>query len=354
MKKIVMMMMMVLLVTACGKTTDDMYDKVEAVTEAVVEEAVKEEVVTEAVEELAEAVVTEAMTLKVIAPYGTPVLTMVKMFVEQPEIAENVSVEYEALQATDVLTSELINENADFAIVPTNLAAVLASKDVGYKLAGSSVWGIFYIVTTEEITSIEELKGKRVGMIGKGLTPDAMFRYILTENGLNPDEDLTLEYFSGSSELATNFISGQIDYAMMPEPVLTNVLLKREGSIAAIDLQASWADATGMDSYPLSSIIVKESLAESSPEIVEAFLRIYGESVAWLNENPAEAGAYYESLDLGLPAMIIEKAIPACNLRFIPVDEAKEDIDKFLDVLYTFNPKIVGGQPIDKDLYLEK
>lgn len=345
---------MVLLVTACGRSNEDIDVTVEVPTEATVEEVAPEEVVSDVVEKVVEEFVAEPMTLKVIAPYGTPVLTMVKMFVENPEISDNVTINYEALQSTDVLTSELINENADFAIVPTNLAAVLAAKDVGYKIAGSSVWGIFYIVTTEEITTIDELKGKRVGMIGKGLTPDAMFRYILTENGLNPDEDLTLKYFSGSSELATNFIGGQIDYAMMPQPVLTNVLMKREGSKAAIDLQESWAEVTGMASYPLSSIIVKESLAETSPEIVDAFLKTYGESVAWLNENPAEAGAYYESLDLGLPAMIIEKAIPSCNLRFVPVKEAHEDLNKFLEVLYTFNPKIVGGQPIDEELYLEK
>lgn len=353
MKKLLLLMAVLLTMAGCAQTSEDLYDVAEEVVEVAEETA--EEVVEE-VEEVVEevAVEVEPMQLKVIAPYGTPVLTMAKMFVEKPEIAEHVTVDYEALQATDVLTSELINGNADFAIVPTNLAAVLASKDVGYKIAGSSVWGVFYIVTPDAITSFEALKGQRIGMIGQGLTPDAMFRYLLTENGLDPDVDVTLEYFAGSSELAANFISGQIDYAMMPQPVLTNVLMKREDANVAIDLQASWAEATGMDSYPLSSIIVKETLVEEAPELVEAFLAEYATSVAWLNENPAEAGAYYESLELGLPAAIIEKAIPACNLRFVPVEEAKDDLTAFLDVLFTFNPKIVGGQPADEGLYLEK
>lgn len=354
MKKIIISLLAVItLLAACNQqptTTVDETVDVSQETKPVVEEEMPEK--TEPIVEAPEK--PEPVDIKVIAPYGTPVLTMVKMFVENPVIAVNAAVTYEAIQATDVLTSELVNGSADIAIVPTNLAAVLHSKEVGYRLAGSSVWGIFYIIATEEITSIEDLKGKTISLIGRGLTPDAMLRHILKENGIDPDTDVTLEYFSGSSELATNFIAGQGQIAMIPQPLLTNVLMKREDAKAVIDLQQAWADVTGMDSYPLSSIIVKQTLIDSHPEVVDAFLSEYADSVQWLNDNPAEAGAYYESLNIGLKAPIIQKAIPDCNLRFVSAKNAREDLTTFLTILYDFNPKIVGGKPIDEGLYFEK
>lgn len=316
---------------------------------------VAEEVATE------DAIVTEDIvteekldSLKVIMPYGTPTLSMVKMITEKPEIENVTDVDYELLQATDVLVASLINKEADIAIVPTNLAAVLHNKGVGYKIAGSSVWGVLYVASSEEINGIEDLKGREVSLIGRNLTPDAIFRYILTENNIDPDNDLTLNYFSGGSELAANYISKQSNIGMIPQPLLTNVLMKREDSKVVLDLQEEWTKLTGSDKYPQASIVVSEELIASHPETVASFINEYEEAVEWLNENPQEAGAYYEALNIGLNSKIIETAIPTSNLRFVSATDAKEALNSYLNVLYDFNPKLLGGKAVDDTLYFEK
>jgi NitT/TauT family transport system substrate-binding protein len=296
----------------------------------------------------------EPFEISVIAPYGTPVLSMVKMIEENPEITDYVSVNYEPIQATDVLTARLINNEADIAIVPTNLAANLFSKGIEYQLAGVTGWGAFYMIASEEISSIEDLKGRTITTIGRGLTPDAMLRYILSENGLEPDVDVIIEYLAGASELAANYIAGEIDLAMIPQPVLTSVLMKREDSIVVIDVQAAWSDITGYENYPQASIVVSTALIEEHPEVVENFLAEFNLSEDWLNENPAEAGAYYENLGIGLNAIIVEKAIPASNLDFHPVAEAKEVLNAYFEVLYNFNPELIGGQSVDEAMYFDQ
>jgi len=296
----------------------------------------------------------EELQLKVVTPYGTPTLSMVKMMVENPVIDENTRVSYEAIESTDVLTTTLINNEADIAVVPTNLAAVMYNKEIGYKLVGTSVWGILYIVSSEDISNLEDLKGKTISALGRNVTPDAMLRYVLTENGIRPDEDVTIEYFSGASELATNYIAGESNTALMPEPVLTNVLMKREDSKVVINLQEEWQKLTGLDDYPQASMIVKESLIESNPEVVQAFIKEYSQSITWLNENPAEAGTYYESLGIGLKAPIVERAIPGCGLNYVSASEAKESIETYLGVLFEFNPQLLGGKLVDEGLYFEE
>lgn len=350
MKKITALLLMaVMVMTACatetGNDTPTLAENTSQVTEAATTQDTSGEAVT-----TTEAPV-KPLDLKVIMPYGTPTLSMVKMVVENPEIAEGVTVTYEPIQATDVLTATLINGEADIAIVPTNLAAVMHAKGAGYKLAGSSVWGVLYIAATEDINSLEDLKGKEISLIGRNLTPDAVFRYVLTENGINPDEDMTLNYFTGASELSANYISGESDYAMIPQPVLTAAMMKREGTKVGIDLQEEWSKLTGTQNFPQASIIVRESLIKERPEVVAAFLDQYAESVHWLNDNAKTAGEYYVSLNIGLAAPIIQKAIPFCNLYYQSAAEGKEALDGYLEVLNGFNPALTGGQPVDDSLY---
>lgn len=359
MKRICSLILLVLLLglTACSQAPAG---EVEANEEVVVSKDAGTEVASEVTEtpeteksDKNMSQVPKLDNLKVIMPYGTPTLTMVKMITENPVIEEGLEVDYEMLQATDVLSSMLINKEADIAIVPTNLAAVLHSKGLGYKVAGSSVWGILYVASSEEIDSVEDLKGKEISLIGRGLTPDAILRYVLAGNNIDPDTEVTLNYFSGSSELAANYISGESNIGMVPQPLLTNVLMKRDDSKVVIDLQEEWTKLTGLDKYPQASIIVSEKLAEEHPQIVEKFLAEYAQAITWLNENPAQAGNYYEGLGIGLKAKIVEKAIPSSNIRFETSEDAREALDAYLNVLFEFNPKLLGGQPADETLYLK-
>ncbi|MFV0503121.1 MAG: ABC transporter substrate-binding protein [Lachnospirales bacterium] len=295
----------------------------------------------------------ENAEVKVIIPNGTPALSMVKMITETPTISEGISVTYELVESTDVLSTTLINNDADIAIVPTNLAATLYNKGTNYKLVGTSVWGILYIATTEDISTLEDLKGKRVGAIGRDLTPDALFRYILNGNNIDTEDDLTLEYFSGAPELASNFIAGEIDTVIAPEPLLTSMLMKRKEAFVAINLQDEWEKLTGFESYPQASLIVNTSLIESNPEFVSKFINNYDESVSWVNDNPLVAGVNYEKLGIGLNTKILEPAIPNCSLDFITATEAKSSIQKYLKILFEFNPKLLGGVMVDEGFYFE-
>lgn len=138
---------------------------------------------------------------------------------------------------------------------------------------------------------------------------------------------------------------------MIPQPVLTNILMKSEKSKVAINLQDEWKKITKLDKYPQTSLIISDKLAASNPVVVRDFLYAYDDAVDWVNQNPAEAGKYYESLGIGLKAPIIEKAIPQSNLDFVFVNDDKDSINKYLEVLYKFNPKLTGEKEIDDGLY---
>lgn len=354
-KLLILALLFTFTLSSCSTAPEEVavIPEVEApVSEPVEEVEVQEEPATEVPVEVVED--TTPLEVKMAMPSGTPTLSAIKLYSEQPEFDGNVTVNYEVIEATDVLTSTLINGESDIAIVPTNLVATLNSKGLDYKLVGSSVWGTFYIASTEDITTIEDLKGKTITTFGQNLTPDAILKYVLQGNNIDYTEDLTLEYLGGASEVATNFIAGESPIALATEPVLTSMLLKNQDGKSVINIQEEWEKLTGFESYPQASLIISNELLESRPTFVADFISYYDESVDWVNENPKEAGDYYETLNIGLTSAILQKAIPNCSLDFVPTSTAKDSIATYLDILYNFNPKLLGDTQPSESIYYEK
>lgn len=318
--------------------------------------AVPEEATTEAVETVEEAPEVEPvepLTVKIAAPAGTPTLSAIKMFKDQPSLGENVTTVYESVKSPDLMASKIISGEVDMAIVPSNLAIKLYNKKVDYKYAASSVWGILYIVATEDIQDWADLKGKEVNMIGRGLTPDVVFRKLLVENGLTPDEDVTFNYVNGSTELAQLFISGKASISIMPEPMVSKVMMKKPETKIALDLQKEWADFSGASSYPQAGLLIRGALAESHPEVVATFLKEYEASINWVNAEPALAGEYSEALQTGIPAPVVVKAVPRSNMAYKGATDTKEALEAYYQILFDFSPELVGGKMPDEGFYLQ-
>ncbi len=296
----------------------------------------------------------EEISLRVAAPGGPTTISLVKMFAENPSLGENVEVTYESVKSPDLMAAKIISGEVDFAVIPTNLIANLYNKGVDYKLGASTVWGVLYIAGKDDITGWDDLKGKEITTIGRGLTPDILFRFLLEKNGLDPEKDVKINYLSGPQELAQAVISGQSKIAILPEPVLSTVQIKDTDIKILMDLQEEWELITEKSSYPQSSLFIKNEVVEKHPEVVDAFLREYEESIEWINNNPEEAGIYVEELNIGLTAKVVERSIQGSNLDYIKASDAKTAVEEFLKVLMDFSPDSIGGKLPDEGLYLTK
>ena len=54
---------------------------------------------------------------------------------------------------------------------------------------------------TQELNSVSDLKGKTIYATGKGSTPEYFLRYVLTQNGIDPDKDVDIQWKSEPSEV---------------------------------------------------------------------------------------------------------------------------------------------------------
>mgnify|MGYP002476536594 FL=1 len=126
----------------------------------------------------------------------------------------------------------MLDGTADFAILPTTMAAIMYNKGLKYKLVGIPVWGTLYLAGSDSgVAGWEDLKNKRIYVMARGMTPDVMFRYLLRKNGIDPDKDVTLDYsFPTHIDLANAVAAGQAGLAIISEP-LASLVIRRNKNI---------------------------------------------------------------------------------------------------------------------------
>ncbi len=250
------------------------------------------------------------------------------------------------------VTPALLKGELDMACVPANLAAVLYNKTEGeIEVLAVNTLGVLYIVENgESVHSMADLKGKTIVAAGKGSTPEYALRYLLTENGIDPDNDVTIDWKSEHSECVAALASGQASVALLPQPFVTVAQSKIEGLRMALDLNAEW-DALDNGSALITGVIVaRRAVVEENPAAVEAFLKDYAASVDWVNANTADAAALIGEYSI-VDAAVAEKALPYCNIVCLTGADLLEALPGYLEVLYNASPAAVGGEMPDNSFY---
>ena len=254
--------------------------------------------------------------------------------------------------SADEVTPALVKGELDMACVPANLAAVLYNKTEGaLEVLAVNTLGVLYIVENgESVQSIADLKGQAIVAAGKGSTPEYVLRYLLAQNGIDPDNDVTIDWKSEHSECVAALASGQAAIALLPQPFVTVAQSKIEGLRMALDLNAEW-DALDNGSGLITGVIVaRREVVEENPAAVNEFLKEYAASVDWVNANTADAAALIGEYGI-VDAAVAEKALPYCNIVCLTGADLLEALPGYLEVLYNADSAAVGGEMPDNSFY---
>lgn len=263
-------------------------------------------------------------SINIVFPDGTPAVAISKFVKEDTEI-DGVEIEANIQKTTDALVAEVLKGEVDMAIVPSNLALQVYKKGLDYKVAATIGWGSLYLISTEDITDIEDIKGKEIYNTGKGLTPDIVCKEIFNSKGIE-ENDVDYTYVSAASELAPLIIGGKAKFAVVPEPILTTVMNKNSNIKIILELNKEWANINGVDKgYPQSTLIIKESFYNENKKIANKVLESIEDSVKWVNENQSEVGDICETVGVTIDKNIVEKALERANLKFYNIKDTKDE-----------------------------
>ena len=241
----------------------------------------------------------------------------------------------------------------DIAMVPCNLASVLYNNTKGkIKVMAINTLGVLYVLESgEAIQSVADLAGKTVCSTGMGTTPEFALNYILAQNGLDPEKDLTVEFKSEAAEVLAALTNDAAAVGVLPQPYVTAALAQNEKLRVALSFTEEW-DKVSEDSRLITGVaVVRADFAEQNPEAVATFLQEYAASVEYVNANVDEAAEWIAELGIVAKAPVAKKALPACNIVYIDGEEMKTAVSGYLAVLFEQNPESVGGQLPDEAFY---
>lgn len=250
----------------------------------------------------------------------------------------------------------IAKKEADIACVPANLGAVLYNKtDKGVEVLAVNTLGVLYLCQTgDSVKSISDLKGKTIYSSGKGATPEYALNYVLKENGIDPETDVTIEWKSEHAECVAAMAADPEAIAMLPQPFVTAAQTKNENIKICVDLNEEWEKLANNKSALITGIVIaRTEFVQEHPEAVADFLANYKTSVDYVNSNNDEAAALIGKYDIVAEA-VAKKALPKCNIVYIDGSEMKDKLSGYLNVLYEQNPTAVGGTLPGDDFYYEK
>ena len=179
---------------ACGGaasgTTASSAASGEAVSEAASSEEAKELSTTDA--------------LRIAGLKGPTTMGLVNLLSMEEDGTASMDYDLQLYGAADEIVPLLMKGELDMAAIPANLAATLYQKtEGGIQAVAVNTLGVLYVVEKggDTIQSMADLAGRTILSTGKGTTPEYVLRYLLNANGIDPDKDVTIEYYSEATEV---------------------------------------------------------------------------------------------------------------------------------------------------------
>ncbi len=295
--------------------------------------------------------------MNITALKGPTAMGMVKFMndCEENQITDN-NYNFSIAASIDEVTPKLVQGQIDIAAVPANVASVLYNNtDGGVQVLAINTLGVLYIVDSgNTVQSVEDLRGKTIYASGKGTTPEYALNYILSQNGIDPATDVTIEWKSEQAECLAALNASENAIAMLPQPFVTTAQNQNSNLRVALDLTEEWdklqENAESPSTLVTGVVVARKEFIEQNPQAVEDFLKHYQESVAYINNNVNEGAALVGKYDIVTEA-IAQKAIPECNITFITGSEMKEKLSGYLSVLNDQNAQSIGGNLPDDNFY---
>lgn len=283
---------------------------------------------------------------------GPTAVSFGKAVLNENYLGFNADYKVEVLNQPKLASASILSKEADVITVPSNMAAILYNKGAKYEVAGTMIWGNLYLASSEEISSIENLRGKDIYLTGKNATPDILLQKILKDNGLDPQVDVNLVYLPGPQDLASYAISGKATIAVLPEPIMTKASMKNKDIKEVYDFQKYWKEAYNTEfGYPQTVVFVKKEFKNQHPNAYQTMLYALANDIDWMNTDLEAAAVMGEKLEIGLTAPILKKALPRSNFHFKSAENSRKALETYLKALYEFNPKTIGEKIPDSSFW---
>src|SRR5678815_3644280 len=193
------------------------------------------------------------------------------------------------------------------------------------------------------IHTIEDLKGKQIGVPGMGTPPFVFANRVFGTHGIDPGKDITWKVFP-AGELGLAIDKGEIDAVADSEPI--GSLLIAEGKVRNIADQIM--DAPYKDEY-CCEVIANGKWVDANPDTAARATRALLKGAKWVETNPRAAAvmAVEKKYLASTPEL---NTVALARLRYVPsvhlAEESVHTIGREMQAAKMLSPETDTNAPV--------
>jgi NitT/TauT family transport system substrate-binding protein len=195
---------------------------------------------------------------------------------------EGLRAEWTDFQAASLSVAAVIAGELDFAVGGAESAVNVAVKGADVRITGVYQNKFeYHLIAARDIRTVQDLKGKTLGVARFGSSADFATRVLLKRYGLDPERDVTIVQVGNTAERVAALQAGGIQAALMGPDVLA--LMTRDG-------YPDLADMSKTDiRFPFQAVATSRTLLERRPEVSDRFLRAIYRGIKLFRDDPEGA-----------------------------------------------------------------
>ncbi|MCF7924299.1 MAG: hypothetical protein K9L64_04230 [Candidatus Izimaplasma sp.] len=270
---------------------------------------------------------------KVIVPNGTPSIAQSHIEYNQNEL--NYSID--RVSGPQSLVAAFTSGNYDFIIAPINLGANLYQKQSPYQLAAIITWGNLQFISNTQIDDLSDLEGETIIAFGEGTINQMILETVI--NSYDYIDPPIIDYSASSTqESMMMFLQEENQIAVLAEPT-TSIAKTMTESIYSLDISTLWKGIVGQSSFPQAGVFVNNNLTTQEITTYLEYLEI---SINFALENPEITGINCQEMNYPFSDDIITNSIHQIHYEYKLISEVKPTITTFMEMIYNFNPELIG------------
>ena len=187
---------------------------------------------------------------------------------------------------------------------------------------------MFWLYSKPEIKTVEELKGKKVGVSSIGSGPDSLLRILLKKHNLDGGRDVAILATGPGPARFFALKAGATDAAVLNEQA---ALMAQESGLREL-----FAFTKGEEFVEVQgSIVLQDSLVESEPAFVQKFVRATLKGLLYLRDNRAGTVAIHSrvlKVDAATANRLYDLARPGATIDGTVSDDVqKKSIEQIVE-----------------------
>ena len=196
---------------------------------------------------------------------------------------EGIEINLSLANGADNVMSAVLSGDVDIGFCGTEATIYVynaGEKDYVMTFAGLTKRDGSFIVARENIKNftLDDLKGKYIIGGRKGGMPEMTLEWTLKENGIDPNNDLTIDTSIAFSAMSGAFIGGTGDFVTLFEP---NALqLQKQG----LGYSVAYLGALGGE-VPYTAYNARKSYIKANPDVIRGFSAAIDKGLKFVRDN---------------------------------------------------------------------